>query len=75
METHLTSKHVEQKLEEFQKRLSSGNLVTTTKVDKYERIARNVDDAIRCVIKATWRHNMGYHRSPALTETAATVRY
>ena len=44
-----------------------------TKVKEYENIARDVDDAIRCGIKAAWRHNTGYHRSPALPEAAAIV--
>ena len=51
METHLTSKQVERRLETFQKRLSAGNLATRTEVKEYEIIARDVDDAIRCGIK------------------------
>ena len=53
METYLTSKRVEQRLEAFQKGLSEGNLASRTEVEEYERIARDVDDAIRCGIKAT----------------------
>ena len=75
METHLTSKRVEQRLEAFQKGLTEGNLASRSEVEEYERIARDVDDAIRCGIKAARRHNTGYHRSPALTEAAAIVRY
>ena len=52
METHLTSKQVDQKLEEFHKQLSTGNLATTTEVKEYEHITCNVNDAIRCGIKA-----------------------
>ena len=75
METHLTSKRVEQRLEAFQKGLPEGNLASRTEVDEYERIAWDVDDEIRCGIKAVRRHNTGYHRSPSLTEAAAIVRY
>jgi hypothetical protein len=75
METYLTSKRVEQRLEAFQKGLTEGNLASQTEVEEYERIARDVDDAIRCGINAARRHNTGYHRSPALTEAAAIVRY
>jgi hypothetical protein len=75
MDTHMTSKRVEQRLEAFQKGLSEGNLASWTEVEEYERIARDVNDTIRCGIKAARRHNTGYHRSPALTEAAAIVRY
>ena len=75
METHLTSKRVDPRLEAFQKGLTEGNLASRSEVEEYERIARDVDDAIRCGIKAARRHNTGYHRSPALTEAAAIVRY
>ena len=47
MDTHLTSKRVEQRLEAFQKRLKEGNLASRSEVEEYERIARDVDDAIR----------------------------
>ena len=75
METHLTSKRVEQRLEAFQKGIIEGNLASRSEVEEYERIARDVNDAIRCGIKAARRHNTGYNRSPALTEAAAIVRY
>ena len=75
METHLTSKRVKQRLEAFQKGLIEGNLASRSEVEKYEQIARDVDNAIRCGIKAARWHNTGYHRSPALTEAAAIVRY
>ena len=75
METHLTSKRVEQRLEAFQKGLTEGNLALRTEVTEYERIARDVNDATRCGIKAARRHKTGYHRSPALTEAAEIVCY
>ena len=59
METHLTSKHVERRLEKFQKRLSAGSLATQTEVKEYKSIARDINDAIMCGIKSTRRHNTG----------------
>jgi hypothetical protein len=61
MEYHLTSKRVEQRLEAFQKGLTEGHIASRKEVEEYERIARDVDDAIRCGIKAARRHNTGYH--------------
>ena len=75
METRLTNKHVERLLEDLQKGLSKGNLATMTKVEEYERITCDINDAIRCEIKAARHNNTGYHRPPALTEAAAIVRY
>ena len=53
METHLTSKRVDQRLEAFPKGLTEGNLASRSEVKEYERIARDVDNVIRCGIKAT----------------------
>ena len=50
LETHLASKQLERRLEAFRKLLTEGNLATRTEVAEYERIARDVDDAIRCGI-------------------------
>ena len=41
----------------------------------YERIAGDVDAALQAGINAAQRKNVGYQRSPALTEVAAIVRY
>jgi hypothetical protein len=75
MEKHLVEKEVERRLGRLQRSIPEGAVATRSQVDEYEKIARDVNKAMKAGIAASSRSNVGFHRSPALTDAASIVRY
>ena len=75
MEEHLVKHSVERRLGRLQRSIPEGAVATGAQVEEYEKIARDVDDAMKAGIAASSRSNVGFHRSPALTDAASIVRY
>ena len=75
MEEHLVRQSVERRLGCLQGSIPEGAVATGAQVEEYEKIARDVDDAMKAGIAASSRPNVGFHRSPALTDAASIVRY
>ena len=75
MEEHLVEQFVERCLGCLQRSILEGAIATGDQVEEYEKIARDVDAAMKAGIAASSRPNVGFHRSPALTDAASIVRY
>ena len=75
MEEHLVSKKVERRLERLQRSIPEGAIATAAQVAEYEKIARDVDAAMKAGIAASSRSNVGFHRSSAIMDAASIVRY
>ena len=75
VEKHLVEQSVESRLGSLQRSIPEGAIATPLHVAEYEKIARDVDAAMKAGIAASSRKNVGFHRSPALTDAASIVRY
>ena len=75
MEVHLEDQYVERRLGRLQRSILEGAIATGAQVEEYEKIARDVDAAMKAGIAASSRPNFGFHRYPALTDAASIVRY
>ena len=49
--------------------------MTSMYITHYESIATDVDAAMGAAIESVWRTNVGFVRSPELTEGASLVQY
>ena len=75
MEKHLEKETVERRLGRLQLSITEGAIATVIQVEEYEKIARDVDAAIKAGIAASSHPNVGLHRSLDITDAAAIVRY
>ena len=66
---------VERRLGRLQRSIPEGAVATGAQVEECDKITRDVDDAMKAGIAASSRSNVGFHRSPALTDAASIVRY
>lgn len=73
MEGHLNSKKIKKILDQLEE--SGSYLVEAEFIEEYEKLNRDIDEAIRCGINTVRRRNMGYARSPTLTKAVTMVRY
>ena len=67
---HLVATNVEKRLERLSEIKSQQEFI-----DTYEKINKDVDDAMRAGINKVRRKNVGYARSPELTKEVSIVRY
>ena len=74
MENHLEAKNVEHRLGELDKRETTDGFADDGYITLYEGIAADVNAAMQAGINAAKRVNVGYARSPALTEASSLVR-
>ena len=75
MEEHMVSREVERRLGRLQRSIPDGSIATGLQVEEYEKIARDVDAAMKAGIAASSHPNVGFHQSPALTDAASIVCY
>ena len=75
MEMHFVEQNVEKRIERTHNTFARGEMTDNEYEAEYEKIAQDVDGAMLAGIKAASTPNVGYARSPALTEAASIVRY
>ena len=72
---HFGERDVERCIEKLMPKLEKGEMADDAYEYEYNQIAGDIDAAMQAALKAAVRPNVGFARSPALTDAASIVRY
>ena len=72
MEAHLKETKVEERLEQL---ITENQPQEDVFIETYEKISRDIDEAMKAGMNKVRRKNVGFARSPELTRAASLVRY